>query len=425
MRNQLHHNKFYRAFLALTLLLPMILPNLTSAIELENPNPETLYQENLYQENQPSENPEIAILLPLSGPFANLGRTLQKGFELGFAQQSQAELTDRQYKIHFLDSEGSPEIARTLIELLSSEGGTVIAAGTPLNTTAWSTSKACEEYGLPYLIVGADQENLISEKSIFTFRLTQTNAADLEMLSAFIDTQEPKIQSLGIIYSENHCAIHQARRLRKFSADNNIDLAIWENYRNDERNFYDLLNIIKEREPQLLFLATTPAAGNKLCQQGQRLELLPPFTIAAPVNCIPTTSKNEAQENRVADHILYPTPWLKPSGQENLPRLDNYLQAQGFAAAELIWETLKKSPDQTSGEIIKTLETTTMATAYGQVKFSGPGQGHQNQLAWYLCSYNEDGTNQLIFPRPPESDTNEEEAETTTSAITTPEKPNQ
>ncbi|MEA1924046.1 MAG: ABC transporter substrate-binding protein, partial [Pseudomonadota bacterium] len=309
---------------------------------------------------------------------------------------------------------------------------TVIAVGTPLNTTAWSASKACEESGLPYLIVGADQDNLISEKSIFTFRLTQTHAADLEMLSAFIDTQEPKIQSLGIIYGENHSAIRQARRLRKFCADKNIDLAIWETYRSDERNFYDLLNLIKVRQPQLLFLATNPAAGNKLCQQGQRLEILPPLTIATPVNCIPTTTKS-APPNRTGNHILYPTPWLEPTDREDLPQLKNWLQAQGFAAAELILKTLEQSPDQTSGEIIKTLETTTMTTVYGPVSFSGPGQGHQNPLAWYLCSYNEDGTNQVIFPLPTGSGTNDSETETTTSEITTPEttgvatpdKPNQ
>ncbi|MEA1922665.1 MAG: ABC transporter substrate-binding protein, partial [Pseudomonadota bacterium] len=280
MHKSPHFNKLFQALLALTILLSPFLPNPATATELEN-----LVNENLYQESQYTETPQIAILLPLSGPFDHIGLALREGFELGFAQQPvDSNLTNHQYKIHFLDSKGDPGTARTLIALLSSESETVIAVGTPLNTTAWSASKACEASGLPYLIVGADQDNLISEKSIFTFRLTQTHAADLEMLSAFIDTQEPKIQSLGIIYGENHCAIRQARRLRKFCADKDIDLAIWETYRSDERNFYDLLNIIKERQPQLLFLATDPAAGNKLCQQGQRLEILPPLTIATPVN---------------------------------------------------------------------------------------------------------------------------------------------
>ncbi len=423
MHKSPHRNKLFQALLALTILLSPISPNPASATELEN-----LVNENLYQENQYTENPQIAILLPLSGPFAPLGQALQEGFAHGFAQQIGPDLINHQYKIRFLDSEGSPETARTLIALLSSEGETVIAAGTPLNTTAWGASKACEEGGLPYLIVGADQNNLINEKSIFTFRLTQTQAADLEMLSAFIDAQEPKIQNLGIIYSESHCAIQQARRLRKFCADKNIDLAIWETYRSDGRNFYDLLNIIKERQPQLLFLATNPAAGKKLCQQGQRLEILPPLTIATPVNCIPTTSAETAPATQVANRILYPTPWPTPTDQEDLPLLENYLQAQGFAAAEVILEVLAKSPNQTSGEIVKTLETTTMTTVYGQISFSGPGQGHQNPLSWYLCSHNEDGTNQVIFPQPPGPDTSGSETETTTletSSIATPDKTSQ
>lgn len=382
MHKSPQHNIFFQALLALTILLPTFLPSPSSAIEFEN---------------QVGENQQIAILLPLSGSFASLGQALREGFELGFAQPKEANLTNHQYKINFLDSEGDPETTRTLITLLSSERETIFAAGTPLNTTAWSASKASEEYGLPYLIVGADQDNLISEKSIFTFRLTQTHAAEIKMLSAFINTQKPKIESLGIIYSENPCAIRQARRLRKFCANKNIDLAIWEVYRSDGRNIYDLLNFIKERQPQLLFLATNPEAGNKLCQQGQRLKILPPFTIASPLNCTVTTA-DATPAKCTGKHILYPTPWLQPTDQKRLPQLKSYLQAQGFAAAEVILEVLKKSPSRISGGIVKTLETTTINTVYGQVSFSGPGRGHQNNLPWYLCSHNPDGTSQAIFP---------------------------
>ena len=378
--------KIFLALLVLTILLPAIFPSPASSIEFETST---------------EENRQVAVLLPLSGPFADLGKTIKEGFELGFAQQAETDHDNRKFKIRFLDSEGNPETARALIALLCSEGETVFAAGTPLNTTAWTASRASEESGLPYLIVGADQDNLINDKSIFTFRLTQTRSAGNQMLSAFIDSQESAVQSLGIIYSEHPCAIRQARRLRKFCATKNIDLAIWEVYRSNESNFYDLLNIIKERQPQLLFLATDPTAGGKLWQQGRRLELMPPLTIAIPVNCIPTTDKT-VSPYRPDNQILYPTPWLVPTDHENLPLLQNHLQAQGFAAAEIILESLEKSLDLTSGEIVKTLETTAMTTVYGQVSFAGPGLGHQNPLPWYLCSDDEEGTNQIIFPLPPE-----------------------
>lgn len=384
MRTAQQIKKNLRALLTLTILLFIIFPN-----------PAWTEFETSIEENR-----QIAILLPLSGPFTDLGKALQEGFELGFAQQIESDRMNRQFKISFLDSEGNPETARSLIALLTSEGETVIAAGTPLNTTAWTASQTSEESGLPYLIVGADQDNLITEKSVFTFRLTQTRSTGNRMLSAFIDSQDPAIQSMGIIYGENPCAIRQARRLRKFCADKNIDLAIWEVYNSNGRNFYDLLNLIKERQPQLLFLATDPAASAKLWQRGQRLELMPTLTIATPINCIPTTGK-ATLSSHPDKQILYPTPWLTPTDQEAFPVLENHLQAQGFAAAEIIMEALVKSPDLTSGEIVKTLETTTMSTVYGQVNFAGSGQGHQNQLPWYLYSYNENGEKQLAFPLPP------------------------
>ena len=375
--------------LALTILVTTIFPNPTLATEFED---------NL------EKRPQIAILLPLSGPFADLGKTLQKGFELGFTQAKESFPDSRQFNIKFLDSEGNPETARSLIALLNSEGETLIAAGTPLNTTAWTASQASEENGLPYLIVGANQDNLINDKSVFTFRLTQTRSAKETMLSEFIDSQEPAIQSMGIIYGESACAIRQARRLRKLCANKNIDLAIWEVYRTNERNFYDLLNLIKERQPQLLILATSPIASDKLWGQGQRLELIPPITITTPINCVPGTGK-PTSSSQLDKQILYATPWLTPASQEDLRLPENHLQAQGVAAAEIILESLNRSLDLTSGEIVKALETTNMSTVYGQVNFSGPGLGHQNPRPWYLCSYDAEGASSAVFPLPPDQET--------------------
>ncbi|MCD6291952.1 MAG: ABC transporter substrate-binding protein [Deltaproteobacteria bacterium] len=407
MRKSPYRYRVIRAFLVLTLtlLLPLFLLTPATASEFKSEINESQTGENPYIVNLSAETPQIAILLPLSGPFAILGQSLRKGFELGFAQPPlNSNQTIHQYKIQFLDSKGEPDTARTLIALLNSEGETVIAAGTPLNTTAWNASKACEEIGLPYLIVGADQDNLIGNQSVFSFRLTQTHSAYIKLLSTFIDSQTPEIQSMGIIYGESYCATRQARRLRKFCADKNIDLAIWKTYRSNERNFYDLLNLIKERKPQLLFLATSPAASNKLCQQGQRLEFLPSLTIATPVNCLPVKSEIEPIKH-ASKPVLYATLWLKPANRKNLPQIKDYLQAQGFAAAELIRKTLEQSSNLTSGEIVKTLENTSMNTVYGPVNFSGPGPGHQNPLSWHLCSYNEDGSNQLVFPLLPSSET--------------------
>ena len=371
--------------LALTIFMSTFFPNQTLAIEFEN----TLEQ-----------RPQIAILLPLSGPFTDLGQTLQKGFELGFTHFEESLPNTRNFEIRYFDSQRNPETTSTLIALFSSEGETVFAAGTPLNTTAWTASKSAEENGVPFLIVGADQDNLINEKSVFTFRINQTRSAQAVMLSEFIVSQEPAIQSMGIIYGEGTCATRQARRLRKLCAKQNIDLAIWETYRSDERNFYDLLTLIKERQPQLLVLATNPAAGDKLWQQGQRLELVPPVTIATPTSCGLETYKPTSY-SRLEAQMLYTTPWFIPANQENYPPLENYLIAQGFAATEIILASLNKSLDLTSGEIVKALEKTNTTTAYGPVFFSGSGQGHQNPLPWYLSSYDKEGINNVVFPLPP------------------------
>ena len=352
-----------------------------------------------------TEFSQIAIILPLSGPFAEYGKDLKKGYELGFSRaQAQAAVSGTQYKVDYLDSESNPETARTLINLIASEGDVVIASGTPLNATAWTASRACEENGLPYLIVGADQDNLINNESSFTFRLTQNDSSLKQMLTAFISAQKPEIKTMGIIFGNSPCAISRARQLRRLSITKGIDLAIWEEWKEFGRNrdnFYDLLNIIKERRPQLLFLVTGQNIANRFWLQGRRLEITPAATISIPVNCV--TALPDADRNlRPADQLPYATPWFTPGltlaedGSDS-PQL-NLRLAQGAAAAEVIISCLGKSANLSAGEILKSMESTMINTIYGPVKFSQGPSGHQNQLPWYLGSNDAENGGRIIFP---------------------------
>jgi len=342
---------------------------------------------------------QIAVILPLGGPFAEYGKALKKGYELGFSEARAAN-----YGVKYLDSEGDPEIARTLINLVASEGDVVIASGTPKNATAWTASRACEENGLPYLIVGADQDNLINSESFFSFRLSQKHSALEQLLAAFIAVRKPEIKTMGIIYGNSPCAVKRARQLQKLCLAKGIDLALWEEWKEFSRNrdnFYDLLNKIKERQPQMLLLATNQNITNRLWQQGRQLEIMPAATIAIPVNCITTLSQPD-RDPKPADQLLYATPWATPwhsfaDDENESPRL-NCLIAQGTAAATVIVNCLKKSPNFSAGEIIKSLESTQIDTVYGQVKFTQNPAGHQNQLPWYISSNDVENGDRIIFP---------------------------
>ena len=352
-----------------------------------------------------AQGSQIAVILPLSGPFTEYGETLKRGYELEFTKlQTNGTISAAKYRVEYLDSEGDPEVAKTLINLIASEGDVVIASGTPLNATAWTASRACEENGLPYLIVGADQDNLINSESFFSFRLTQKGSSLKNMLTAFIKAQKPEIKTMGIIYGNSPCAINQARQLQKLCIAKGIDLAIWEEWKEFSRsrdNFYDLLNIIKERRPQVLFLATNQKIANRLWLQGRRLNIIPAATISIPINCI--TTLPEPDRNLIpADQLPYATPWATPwrtlsDDENNSPRL-SYLTAQGAAAARVIVNCLQKSLNLSAGAIVKSMESTLIDTVYGQVKFTQGPSGHQNQLPWYLSSNDGENEGKVIFP---------------------------
>ncbi len=383
----------------LTLILLLAIPLSVRAVGLNQVSKDL---------SQPAGGPLIAVILPLSGPFAEYGKTLKQGYEQGFSATETAT-TALQYRVKYLDSQSDPETASALINLLNNEGEVAIATGTPLNATAWTTSHACEKHSLPYLIVGADQDNLINQESLSTFRLTPKHSALMQMLAEFLNAQKPKIQTMGIIYDNSICAIKKARQLRTLCATKNIDLSIWkqwQTYSKNRDNFYDLLNVIKECQPEILFLVTSPKLTNRLWQQGQRLEIMPQATIAIPTDTITespaimTTANNKKSS---ASRLIHATSWVNPenslSAEENFTFTGNSLSIAGSAAAAVIINCLKQSLNLTAGEIIKSMEATKIDTVYGSVNFTTERSGHQNPALWYLCRNNENGQVEIIFPK--------------------------
>ena len=340
-------------------------------------------------------SPQAAILLPLSGTFAELGQLLRSGFEQGFSYA--ADHGGPQIAVSYLDTESDPETARTLVELLASEGQVSLAAGTPLNPCAWTATQAAEKNGLPFLIVGADRDNLINEKSVYSFRITRPRAALEKTLKDFIKSRRPAIRTMAIIRGENPCAVRNARRGRRLCARLGLDLAIWETYRNSESNFYDLLNLVRDRRPELLLLVTSPAATRKFWLQGRRLEIMPENTIALPEDCFPPTPA--PADAAPPAGLLRPARWLPPAAEQgDYPALADYRQAAAFATAQLITARLKDNSSQAPALLAAALEKTSLPTIYGKITFAGPGRGHQNQLPLPLVTTTSEGAVQTIFP---------------------------
>jgi len=392
----------HKCLFLLTLILVLTVTFSARAAEL-NPVSE--------KASEVTNGPLIAVILPLSGPFAKAGKILKQGYEQGFSTTSiSGATTAPQFRVEYLDSKSDPETARALINLLSSEGEVAIASGTPLNATAWTVSRACEKNYLPYLIVGADQDNLINRESTATFRLTPKHSALKQTLAGFMAAREPEIKTMGIIYGDSICAIKKARQLRTLCAAKNIDLSIWKHwqtYSNNRDNFYDLLSAVKERQPEILFLVGDLTLTNRLWQQGQRLEIMPKATIAIVADTItdsPAVMTAANNERSPAKQLIYATPWVNSgnslSSEENFTTKNNSLSAAGSAAAAVIINCLKKTVNLTAEEIIKSLQMTRMNTVYGPVNFTAEESSHQNPTLWYLCRNNENGQTEIVFPAP-------------------------
>jgi ABC-type branched-subunit amino acid transport system substrate-binding protein len=350
----------------------------------------------------------VAVLLPLSGEFAELGKEFQYGFKLGFNWLDAAG-EKPQFSVDYLDTESEPETAGTLAAMVATEGNCLLAAGTPLNPCAFQASRAAEANELPYLIVDADQDNLIGEQSNYTFRLTRPRSALNQLLKRFIASRDPKVKSLAIIYDDNPCAMRNARRIRRFCSGSKLDLVIWEKYREGDKYFYDLLGLLRERRPKALLLVTSTARRDRLWKHGTRLELLPTWTLSLDSGCFPAPTA-VLPPSLPTRWLLQPAYWYKNPNYSTTGLLQNRWQAAAFAAAEVICRVVSETNDESQqnlppspARIVAMMEKLKLETVYGPVAFNGSGRGHQNRLPLSLTGRNENGETKVLFPSGPAS----------------------
>ena len=118
----------------------------------------------------------MALIAPLSGPWARQGDLVKKGAEMAIDDiNAKGGVKGKKIALSFEDSTGKPEIARSIVEKLIDVKKQPIIVGEYTSSCAKAVASVAEERKTPYLVVASADDDITQKNYKYVFRQNQVN----------------------------------------------------------------------------------------------------------------------------------------------------------------------------------------------------------------------------------------------------------
>src|SRR5512136_548103 len=120
---------------------------------------------------------KLGIPLPLTGTNAKFGEIEKKSYEIAMDEiNAKGGVRGNKIVLEFEDSQGKPEVARSIVERLIDVKKQPIVFGEYSSSCSKAISAVAEERKVPYLVVTGATDDITQQKYKYVFRLNPTNA---------------------------------------------------------------------------------------------------------------------------------------------------------------------------------------------------------------------------------------------------------
>jgi branched-chain amino acid transport system substrate-binding protein len=290
---------------------------------------------------QPPREVIIGAVFPLSGQDAATGRDIQVALELA------AEIVNNEYdldiplarttalpaldgaevRIHFADSNGSPETGYAEAERLITEEQVVALTGAWHSAVTGSASTAAEERGIPF-ICGSSTEPALTERGYTRFfRTTPNDLAFSEALLRFAqdlnNTYDIGMRTIVIVSIDNEWGRSAVAAEQRFIAETGFELLDIIAYDPAVTNVSGLALRVARHDPDILIQNSYTADAIRFMQAYKRLNWCPALFLAQDAGF--ETTEFLQTMSRDADFIVSRSAWAGLDNPNTLVRTVNEL----------------------------------------------------------------------------------------------------
>ena len=131
---------------------------------------------------------KLGIPLPLTGTNAKFGEIEKKSYEIAMEEiNAKGGVKGKKIVLEFEDSQGKPEVARSIVERLIDVKKQPVVFGEYSSSCSKAIAAVAEERKVPYLVVTGATDDITQQKYKYVFRLNPTNAYYATGLMSFLE----------------------------------------------------------------------------------------------------------------------------------------------------------------------------------------------------------------------------------------------
>jgi branched-chain amino acid transport system substrate-binding protein len=329
----------------------------------------------------------FSIPLPLTGTNAKFGEIEKNAYEIALEEiNAKGGIKGRKVALDYEDSQGKPEVSRSIGEKLIDVKKQPIIFGEYSSACSKAIAAVSEERKTPYLVVTGATDDITQQNYKYVYRMNPTNAYYASGMMSFLK-EVVKPTSIAILYESSDFGTSGAEDMVKQSDKFGMKVLIKEQYEKGAVDFKPILSKVKALRPDMIYMVSYVMDAALLIRQIKELRIdAKLFAGGAAGFAIPEfiQSSKEASEYVVSATLWSPQvsyPGTKEFAEKYKKRFKDYPSyhgAEAYSALYIIKDVLGRVKTWTADDIRDAMKATNMMTAFGPIRFEDK-DGYTNQ----------------------------------------------
>ncbi len=330
---------------------------------------------------------KLGIPLPLTGTNAKFGEIEKKSYEIAMQEiNAKGGVKGKKIVLEFEDSQGKPEVARSIVERLIDVKKQQVVFGEYSSSCSKAISAVAEERKVPYLVVTGATDDITQQKYKYVFRLNPTNAYYATGLMSFLNTVV-KPKTIAILYESSDFGTSGAEDMVHQAKKAGMQVLVKEQYEKGAVDFRPILSKVKAARPDVIYMVSYVMDAALLMRQIKELRIdAKLYAGGAAGFAIPEFIQNAKEASELVMTATLWSPQIAYPGArefaEKYKKLykdyPSYHGAEAYSALYVIKDVLSRAKSWRSEDIRTAFKSTKMMTAFGPVKFEDK-EGYTNQ----------------------------------------------
>ena len=334
----------------------------------------------------PTAEPEIikiGIVCPQTGQDKQSGTHLLDGYKMATREvneklKKEGKKIELVVKDDFSNSETAKKITKELVE----DEDILCILGSYSSGSTLPMSEICRDNKVPLICASGTIEDITSQGNQWVFRIAAPSSEYSKAIIDFLMDHYP-VKTIAIMHTETLFSRKTGNYVKSYAQEKGIEVLITEEYGKGMISFKPLLEKIKEKKPDLLYMIAYTEDAPLLMKNSHEVDLNPKVYAGAGVGFTQPELLSFGGED--AEYALIVTQWSKegriPGSREFAEKYEEkfkkeatYHSALSYVSLMVFADALERTKSLTREDIRNAIKETNIYSIMGRIRFQDYGK---------------------------------------------------